>query len=153
MRAAIYARVSTHDQADSGTSLQTQVEAARAPAAGRDYEVIEQYVIRDDASGTNLERPGLWRVSEGAAAGAFDVLIAYTLDRLYRPKEAGDEWRVFAVLDQLRQSGVTVEFVDPTIPTGRGLRKRRELPPGMAGGRRAQGHPRPLHARQACEGR
>jgi len=117
MRAAIYARVSTHDQADSGTSLQTQVEAARALAAGRDYEVIEQYVIRDDASGTVLDRPGLHRVSEGAAAGAFDVLIAYTLDRVYRPKEAGDEWRVFAVLDQLRQSGVSVEFVDPTIPT------------------------------------
>jgi site-specific DNA recombinase len=77
--------------------------------------MAEDFVIVEDHTGTDLGRPGLRRLIEGASAGRFDVVIVYTLDRLYRPKEAGQEWQVFAFLDELRQRGVRVEFVDTTI--------------------------------------
>ena len=39
----------------------------------------------------------------------------YTLDRLYRPENEGDEWRVFQVLDMLKSLGVQVAWVDASI--------------------------------------
>jgi len=116
--AALYARVSTEEQAHGGTSLSTQIQAARDRAASLGHTVNEDFVIAEDHTGTDLARPGLRRLIEGAAAGRFDVVIVHTLDRLYRPKEAGDEWKVFQLIDQLRQRRVSVEFVDSTIPTG-----------------------------------
>ncbi|NQW15958.1 MAG: recombinase family protein [Chloroflexi bacterium] len=114
---AIYARVSTKDQADSGTSLSTQIEAARDRATRLGYDINERYVISEDHTGTDLDRPGLQMLIDGAGSGEFQVIVAYTLDRFYRPRESGDEWKVFAILDGLRKSGVEIEFVDSSIPT------------------------------------
>ena len=115
--AAIYSRVSTRDQADSGTSLDTQERACVDRATALGYRVHPDFVIREDWTGTDLERPGLRKLAEGAGRGAFDTVMVFTLDRLYRPKESGDEWRVFQAIDGLRQKGVSVEFVDASLPT------------------------------------
>lgn len=115
MRSLIYCRVSTREQAESGTSLDTQEQACLERATALGDEVVE--VVRDDHTGTDLSRPGIEKVRQLALAQAFDRLIVYTLDRLYRPKSEGDEWRVFSLIDQLRSSQVTVEFVDSSIPS------------------------------------
>ena len=57
--AAIYARVSTADQADKGFSLDAQRDACLAFAQQHGYHVPQEYIFRDDMSGTILYRPQL----------------------------------------------------------------------------------------------
>ena len=115
--AAIYCRVSTTDQKDNGTSLGTQKEAALAKAAEMGWTVPEEYVILEDRSGTDLQRPGLLRLFYLAADGLIDVVIILDLDRLYRPEHEGDEWRIFEVLNRLEASGAEVVWTDPSVPS------------------------------------
>lgn len=57
MKAILYARVSTDEQARSGYSIADQEEALRSWCASESYEVLE--VVRDEGhSGAYLERPG-----------------------------------------------------------------------------------------------
>ncbi|MFQ6029159.1 MAG: recombinase family protein, partial [Dehalococcoidia bacterium] len=114
--AAIYCRVSTTDQKDNGTSLETQEAAARLIAAQLGLIVSEEYVILEDWSGTDLERPGLLRLLYLAEAGLIDALIMLNSDRLYRPEEEGDEWRIFPVLQRFEESGVELIWTDPSAP-------------------------------------
>ena len=115
--AAIYCRVSTREQADSGTSLETQLAACRKFAAAHDLQVDETLVVREDHTGTDLERPGLLRLLGDAQSGRFRSLVIYTLDRLHRPRNEGDEWRTLQLLNRFKDMGVTVWFVDGAIPT------------------------------------
>ena len=55
--AAIYARVSTTDQADKGYSLPTQIEACLALAQQEAYTVPETHIFVDDYTGMSLNRP------------------------------------------------------------------------------------------------
>ena len=55
--AAIYARVSTTEQADKGYSLPTQLEACQAMAQQEGYAVPDTHVFVDDYTGTSLNRP------------------------------------------------------------------------------------------------
>ena len=116
-RAALYARVSTHEQADKGTSLDTQVAESTKKAQQLGWQVTPEHIIREDRTGKDLERPGLMKLFDLAASGAIQSVIFHTLDRLYRPENDGDEWRVFEVLDRLRSAGVEVAWVDATIPS------------------------------------
>ena len=55
--AAIYARVSTTEQADKGYSLPTQVEACQALAQREGYTVPDPHIFIDDYTGTSMNRP------------------------------------------------------------------------------------------------
>ena len=68
--AVLYARVSTDEQARSGYSLAQQLEALREYAACEGYEILEE-VSDPGQSGASLERPGMDRVRDLVAAGAF----------------------------------------------------------------------------------
>ena len=83
-RACIYARVSTEDQATEGTSLDSQVRAMLDWAAKNDYEVSEEYILREEWSGAVLERPLLEKAKQWARDGNIDVLLVYDWDRLNR---------------------------------------------------------------------
>ena len=115
--AAIYCRVSTSDQKDNGTSLETQKDAALAKAAEMGCEVPKEYIILEDWSGTDLQRPGLLRLVDLAMSGLIDVIIILNFDRLYRPEQEGDEWRIFEVLNRLGASGAEVVWTDPSVPS------------------------------------
>jgi site-specific DNA recombinase len=82
--AAIYARVSTTDQADKGYSLPTQIEACLAWADREGYAVPESHRYVDDFTGTSLNRPGLKRLRETLSAQLVHAQIVYDLDRLAR---------------------------------------------------------------------
>ena len=88
-KAAIYCRVSTKEQKDSGTSLNSQKSRAREYADHRDrnYTVLDNLVVKEDWTGTGLDRPGLKKLLAEAERDSLDVLIVYTLDRLNRPKK------------------------------------------------------------------
>ncbi len=112
--AAIYARVSTDEQAEHGTSLDEQVRLCRQRLQpGQEARVF----IDAGLSGTTLERPQLQAVVDGARRGMFGRLIAYDPDRLSR-----NAAHLLLLVDELRAAGIVVEFVNFTTdlsPDGR----------------------------------
>lgn len=114
--AAVYCRVSTKDQRDAGSSLDTQRAAGLAKAATLGWSTTPAHVIQEDWTGSDLERPGLRRLFDLVTSGAVQGVVLHTIDRLYRP-EPGDEWRVFEVMARLKAAGAEIAFVDASIPT------------------------------------
>src|SRR5688572_1969916 len=68
-RAAIYARVSTDDQA-ANYSLPTQVEACQLYAVEKGFEIVAEF--REDYTGSELDRPELNDLRELAGQGAIE---------------------------------------------------------------------------------
>ncbi|MBA3473842.1 MAG: recombinase family protein [Rubrobacter sp.] len=83
MRAALYARVSTREQAEHGYSLGQQLGALRDFCEEQGYKVIEE-VSDPGYSGSSPNRPGLNRVRDLVAAGGVDVVLAQDRDRIAR---------------------------------------------------------------------
>ena len=94
MLAIIYSRVST--DAQERACVQYAKEAG--------YKVLE--CIRDTASGSTLDRPGIERVRQILRASAADVVIAYAVDRLSRNQN-----HIGILFDDVEQSNVKLEFV------------------------------------------
>ena len=73
-----------------------------------EYELPAELQFIDQAvSGKQLARPGLDRLRDAAAAGAFTTLLCLSPDRLARNLGAQQ-----VVLDELRRAAVTVIFLD-----------------------------------------
>jgi site-specific DNA recombinase len=106
LRVAIYARVSSERQAQEDT-IASQLEAldrrVRDDGLSCDPELR---FIDDGVSGTVLLRPGLERLRDQAAAGAFDRLYVHDPDRFSR-KYA---YQVL-ILEELARCGVEVVFL------------------------------------------
>lgn len=117
IQAALYCRVSTSEQRDEGTSLDTQRDQGLVKAGELEWTVSQEHVIQEDWTGKDLQRPGLLRLLDLARSGEIRGIIIFTLDRLYRPENDGDEWRVFELLQQFNDAGVEVAWVDTSIPT------------------------------------
>jgi len=84
-KAAIYGRVSTSEQKEQGTSLETQVDAIVAYCEREGYEPI--HIFKEDFSGEHLERPLLDRAKELAKEGQIEALLVYDWDRLSRDSD------------------------------------------------------------------
>ena len=102
--AAIYARVSTDEQA-KGFSLPTQREACRTYALERGYTVTDEF--SDDYTGESMDRPGLNLLRESVRRGESDAVIVYELDRLARKM-------VYQILieEELNKAGAVIEYVN-----------------------------------------
>lgn len=83
-QAAIYARVSTDDQAERGYSLPSQVEGCQNFAGQRVFDVAAIY--QDDISGAKpiSLRPEGEELQRAIDAGLIRVVIVYCVDRLSR---------------------------------------------------------------------
>ena len=107
LRAAIYARVSSEQQAKDNT-IASQLEALKQrvehDGLGLDSELC---FIDEGWSGSTLIRPALERLRDQAAAGAIDRLYVHSPDRLAR-KYA---YQVLMV-DELRRGGVEIVFLN-----------------------------------------
>ena len=101
MRAAIYARSATHDH----DALLRQEGRCRAYAAERGWEVVD--VWAESGSGVAPALPGLEALLAAVEAGAADVVVVTSPDRISR-----DVRRMWAVVDRLRAAGVGVAWVD-----------------------------------------
>ena len=84
MRAAIYARYSSNNQREA--SIEDQVRTCKARAEVEGWQVVQVY---SDAavSGATTLRPGYQAILQDARNGAFDVVLAESLDRLSRDLE------------------------------------------------------------------
>ncbi|MHB1134521.1 MAG: recombinase family protein [Chloroflexota bacterium] len=120
MRAFIYCRVSTEEQAsDAHYSLDYQEESARHRVKEKGWALLK--VRKDVGSGKSSEgRPGFQELLEDVGQHAVDVVVVYKLDRLSR--NVGD---IYQALSLMQDSGV--EFVsltegfDTTTPMGRAM--------------------------------
>ena len=100
-RAIIYARVSTDQQAEYGTSIDTQVEKSLAYAESKGMKVVG--IFKEDYSAMSLDRPELNKVRAMLGLGQADVLIIYKADRQDR-SWAGLNYLLF--LQELKQLGI-----------------------------------------------
>ena len=83
-RAALYARVSTEEQAVSGYSLEVQLERMRTYCDVYEYEIAGEYVD-DGYSGTKSKnRPAYCRMMSPEERKKWDVLIVLKMDRIHR---------------------------------------------------------------------
>jgi len=110
IRAAIYARVSSDQQAERHT-IDSQVEALLARAAADGHEVTDELRFLDDRrSGASLIRPGLERLRDLAAMAAIDVVYVHAPDRLAR------SYAHQAVLvEEFARAGAEVVFLNRPI--------------------------------------
>ena len=83
MRAGIYCRVSTDEQAKFGISLDCQQEELTKYATSMGYSIVDYYVD-DGYTGTNLKRPGLQRLLRDAQNKKMDIVLVTKLDRWCR---------------------------------------------------------------------
>lgn len=83
MRAALYCRVSTEEQAREGVSLAAQRESLTAFCRSQGWQVENVY-IDDGYSGKDLERPGMKSLLRDCDQGLCDVVLVHKLDRLTR---------------------------------------------------------------------
>lgn len=83
MKAAIYIRVSTDEQALEGFSIEAQKRRLLAYADSQDWEVAEVY-IDDGWSAKDLKRPEMKRMIRDIQEHIFDVVLVYKLDRMTR---------------------------------------------------------------------
>lgn len=83
MKAAIYCRVSTLEQAEQGYSLTAQQEKLEAYANGMGYSIFNVYVD-DGFSGKNLQRPAMLKLIDDVKLKKVDIVLIYKLDRLSR---------------------------------------------------------------------
>ncbi len=116
MRAAVYIRVSTEEQAVHGYSLSEQKEACckRAKELGAD----EVLVFADEGvSGAVLDRPGLNALRDAVDSGQVECIILRDPDRLSRKLA-----HQLFLSEEFEKAGVRLEFLDfewKTTPEGR----------------------------------
>lgn len=84
LKAALYARVSTEEQAKEGYSIAAQISEIRKYAEQNGLEIVDEYVD-EGASGKSISgRPQMKRLLKDANQQKFGVVIIYKIDRLAR---------------------------------------------------------------------
>jgi DNA invertase Pin-like site-specific DNA recombinase len=81
VRAAVYTRVSTEDQAREGFSLEAQRERLTAYCESQGWEITEIY-IDDGFSGRDTRRPAYQRMMEQNER--WDMILVMKMDRIHR---------------------------------------------------------------------
>ena len=85
MRAVIYARYSSDLQ--DARSIADQVALAHERAQREGWEVVHVYSDAAISGSSLVNRPGLLDLLAGAKAGAFDIVVTESIDRLSRDQE------------------------------------------------------------------
>lgn len=104
VRAAIYTRVSTEDQAKEGFSLDAQLDKLRSYCKARDWIIGGEY-IDDGYSGRYVKRPAYTRMMD--EMDKWDTILVIKMDRIHRNSK-----NFMLMMEQLKKLGK--EFVSMT---------------------------------------
>lgn len=120
IRAAIYIRVSTLDQAREGYSLEAQERTLRKWCVDKKYEVTDLYADRG-ISGKDIEhRPEMGRLLQDAEKRNFDMVVFWALSRFTR--SVSD---LYTTLEKFQRWNVSMasytEAFDTSTPMGRAM--------------------------------
>src|SRR3954451_16575951 len=109
-QAALYARVSSEQQAHSG-SIASQVASLRERVAADGVRLEPGHAFPDEGySGPSLLRPALERLRDAVAAGTVDRVYVHSPDRLARRYA----YQVLLV-DEFRRLGIEIVFLNRAI--------------------------------------
>ena len=112
-RAAIYARVSTHN----GQNPEMQLDEVREYCRRRGWKVVGEYVD-EGISGSKEHRPALDRLPAGCRKRFVDAVVVYRYDRFARSLR-----QLVNALDEFQALGIDFvslhEGVDTSTPNGR----------------------------------
>jgi len=113
-KVVLYARVSTDRQ-----TAKNQLIELRGVAQRNGWEVIHEYVDRA-VSGSKSSRPQLDAMMKALVRKEFDVVMAWSVDRLGRSMR-----HLLALLDDMHSKGVDLylhqQGIDTTTPSGKAL--------------------------------
>lgn len=115
-RAAIYLRVSTLSQ-----TTENQVRELRKVAAQREWQIVDVYEDRGISGAKGRDaRPSFDRLHQDAARGKFDVVLAWSIDRLGRSLH-----HVVGFMAELGELRVDLylhqQAVDSSTPAGKAM--------------------------------
>jgi len=103
--AAIYARVSTTEQAERGYSLPAQLDACRSAAKAMGATYIDEY--KDEGySGEFINRPAMDKLRETIKTTSYDAIICYDPDRLARNLA-----HQLLITEEIEATGAKLKFV------------------------------------------
>ena len=97
VRAALYARVSTEEQAEEGVSLAAQLDYLRTYCDIHGLEVAGEFVD-DGYTGRNAKRPAYQRMFEPDVRSTWDMLVVVKMDRIHRNSR-----EFMAMMDDLKR--------------------------------------------------
>ena len=115
-KVAIYARVSTEEQAERDLSIPFQLERCRYHAQGKGWEVVKEFVDAGESARTD-KRPEFQKMITSARAKEFDVILIHKFDRFAR-----NDYDFITYEKELEDLGIIVESVsepgDASTPAG-----------------------------------
>lgn len=116
--AALYARVSTEEQATEGFSIQAQIEDIEAYAKRNNMEIVGRY-IDEGVSGKSISgRPEMKRLLKDIESKNFSKVIVYKIDRISRKSKDAME-----IAERCEQANVSLislnENFDIATPMGK----------------------------------
>lgn len=121
VRAVLYARVSTEEQADEGHSIDAQMRVLREFCSRKGWNVVGEY-IDAGVSGKTLKRPKIQMLLRDAhtTPRPFDVIVVHKLDRFSR-----SILDTITTLTQLKEIGIglasATQPIDFTTPEGKAM--------------------------------
>ena len=115
MKVALYARVSSDDQAKHGLSLEAQIHDLRTWAEENEHTVIGEYIDAGISGRKPLsKRPALLRFAKDLESGTnVDALVFIKLDRFFRSVKL--YYQAMDVLDKYHVSWVTTQESYETV--------------------------------------
>jgi len=102
--ADLYCRVSTHNQKEEGSSLESQAKSCSELARVRGFQIAQ--VHSEDWPGTTLDRPQLRILRDRIRKGVIQAVICHATDRLAR-----DPIHLAIVAEECEKHGVELVFV------------------------------------------
>lgn len=116
--AALYARVSTEEQATEGFSIQAQIEDIETYAKRNNMEIVARYVD-EGVSGKNISgRPEMKRLLKDIENKEFRMVIVYKIDRISRKSK--DALEIAERCEQANVSLISIkENFDIATPMGK----------------------------------
>jgi len=108
--AAIYCRVSTAEQGQSGLSLKDQEIRCTSLCKAKGWDIVENYI--EIASAGSLNRPEFHRLLHDGKNNKFDIVVALRLDRISRvPKD------FYNIVEDLDDQNINITTVDNDVDT------------------------------------
>ncbi|GAB3051657.1 recombinase family protein [Virgibacillus ainsalahensis] len=117
-KAALYARVSTEEQATEGYSIQAQIEEVEAYAKKNNMEIVTRYVDEGVSAKNISGRPEMKRLLKDMKNNKFNTVIVYKIDRISRKSKDALE-----IAERCEQANISLislkENFDIATPIGK----------------------------------
>ncbi|GGD02335.1 recombinase family protein [Pontibacillus salipaludis] len=109
MKAALYVRVSTEEQADDGYSIDGQIQSLKEYCTKMNHEIVEVY--KDEGiSAKSLNRPALQKMLRDLNSNNFDLILTWKFSRISRKQVD-----LLNVIEDLVNHNVTLYSVSENI--------------------------------------